>query len=388
MHRNRLFFLFAFLMLSILVVPQVVSAQEPGKAVQQATSGQVQVLNRDGNPINELTDGNKVVLRILLDNLSASNSHVIFLIGETQVADCVIPNGKKDCTSEPIYSLGWYWDVNGASAPQRSLRATINNIEAANIILTIKPRPVVMVHGFASSWEAWKNYLGPLGYLAKEGIAGFAVGDGQVEGVMNTGNLDNPNGRTNTIHQNAEIVGNYIQQVKQRTGAEMVDLLAHSMGGLISREYISHIMSDRDVGQLIMLGSPMAGTDCADLPASLGLYLPATLELRPSYVVGIFNPNATERHGIAFHALAGNPIQDAFKSPCTSVPSDIAVSLGSVTAIPLQSAKMSILHQDLNTSDTVFDDFGGTVFHDVSHLLVYGCLLDAHEDACGVMLGR
>lgn len=54
------------------------------------------------------------------------------------------------------------------------------------------------------------------------------------------------------------------------------------MGGLIARYYIDRVMTSRDIAQLLMLGSPMAGTDCADLPASLGLYLPASLEIRPA----------------------------------------------------------------------------------------------------------
>jgi pimeloyl-ACP methyl ester carboxylesterase len=214
-----------------------------------------------------------------------------------------------------------------------------------------------MVHGFKSDWAAWSEYLGPEGFLAEVGISGFAVGDGQVEGQMNTGSLDDPTARTNTIHQNAMIIGQTIAQVKQATGAEMVDLLAHSMGGLISRYYIDSLMADRDVAQLIMLGSPMAGTGCAVLPVSLGLFLPASLEIRPSYVTDIFNRQITQRRGIAFHALAGNPILEAFKSPCTTVPSDLLVSQQSVGAIPLEFQTMPVLHTDLNTSAQVFSEF-------------------------------
>jgi hypothetical protein len=116
-------------------------------------------------------------------------------------------------------------------------------------------------------------------------------------------------------------------------------------------------MGDRDVAQLIMLGSPMAGTDCANLPAALGLYLPATLELRPSYVRSIFNTQITQRRGIAFHALAGVPILEGFKSPCTDVPTDLAVSLSSVTAIPLDAVQLPILHPELNLSAQAFDEF-------------------------------
>ena len=85
--------------------------------------------------------------------------------------------------------------------------------------------------------------------------------------------------------------------------------------------------------------------------------MPATLEIRPSYVEDIFNWQIIHRHGVPFHALAGVPIRDAFKSPCTTVPSDLAVSLASVTAIPLQATQLPILHVDLNSSKEVFNQF-------------------------------
>jgi pimeloyl-ACP methyl ester carboxylesterase len=179
---------------------------------------------------------------------------------------------------------------------------------------------------------------------------------------MNTGRLDQPTGRTNTIAENAAILGQYIEAVKKKTGAQKVDLLGHSMGGLISRYYIDRLMGDTGVGQLIMLGSPMTGTGCANLPAALGYYLPAVLEIRPSYVGGIFNAQITHRHGVPFYALAGVSILEALKSPCTPIPSDLAVSRNSVDGIPLHLSTMDVLHIDLNTSPRVFNEY-------VAHLL-------------------
>ena len=323
----------------------------------QVPSGTLSLLNRAGDEEDALVDGNLVRLKLNLSQKTAQAVDITFLIDSEQVAVCTIPKESNACTSEPLASLGWYWAADGSPHSQRILSALSSGIQLASLPIQIRPRPAVMVHGFASGWDAWTNYLGPDGYLASVGIPGYAVGDGQVEGRMNTGSLDDPAGRTNTIQQNAEIVGEYIHNVKNVTGAEMVDLIAHSMGGLISRYYIGQVMQDRDVAQLIMLGSPMAGTECANLPASLGLYLPAVLEIRPSYVESIFNQQVTSRRGLAFYALAGDPITEAFKSPCTSVPTDIAVSQSSVTAIPLNSRVMPVLHTDLNTSRTVFDEF-------------------------------
>lgn len=221
----------------------------------------------------------------------------------------------------------------------------------------VSQRPVVMVHGFISNYQTWNSYLGPDGFLASVGLQGFAAGDGQVPGKMNTGSITDPALRTNTIAENAEILGEYIQGVKQLTGASQVDLLAHSMGGMISRYYIDTVMDERDVAQLVMLGSPMLGSDCATLPASLELYLPATIEIRPSYMRDIFNKQVTDRKGVPFYALAGTVITEQFRSPCTNIPSDLVVSKDSVQGIQVHLTELSTLHSEMTTSREIFDSF-------------------------------
>jgi pimeloyl-ACP methyl ester carboxylesterase len=223
--------------------------------------------------------------------------------------------------------------------------------------IQVSPRPVVMVHGFISNWQTWNSYLGNTGYLASIGLQGFAVGDGQVPGVLNTGEITDPVRRTNSIAQNAEILGQYVQYVKDRTGAEMVDLLVHSMGGMISRYYIDRLMQDRDVAQLIMLGSPMGGSDCSVLPAALGFFHPASIEIRESYMRGVFNQQITHRRGIEFYDLGGTAIDESFKSPCTDIPNDTVVSFDSINAIDLESSQLEVIHSELTLSETAFEGF-------------------------------
>ena len=174
---------------------------------------------------------------------------------------------------------------------------------------------------------------------------------------MNTGVMTDPTSRTNTIAQNAAVERQYIVEVKKATGAQMVDLVVHSMGGMISRYYIDRLMPDRDVAQLIMLGSPMGGSDCAVLPAALGFFLPASVEIRQSYMEGVFNRQITHRRGVQFYDLGGTAISKPFQSPCAAVPNDLAVSVESVNAIPLQSSRFDILHTELTSSPAVFHHF-------------------------------
>lgn len=218
-------------------------------------------------------------------------------------------------------------------------------------------RPVVLVHGFNSNYQTWTTYLGTDGFLADDGLQGFAVGDGQVPGVMQTGSITDPGLKTNTIAQNAGELKKYIDGVKKLTGAKEVDLVVHSMGGLISRYYIDRLMDEKDVAQLIILGTPMNGTDCANLPASLNLYLPAILEIRPSYITGIFNPQITDRKGVPFYALAGTALDQPVQSPCTPVPSDIVVSADSVAGIEMHLTRLPVLHTIMTNSPEIYRDY-------------------------------
>jgi hypothetical protein len=136
-----------------------------------------------------------------------------------------------------------------------------------------------------------------------------------------------------------------------------MDLVVHSMGGMIGRYYLDRVMTTDNVAQLIILGTPMAGSACASLPAALGILLPATLEIQPSYMVNVFNQQIVHRRGVPFHAIAGTKLQDSVESPCTPVPSDLVVTLDSVEAIPMPVQQIDLLHMDLNTSPRVFAEF-------------------------------
>jgi pimeloyl-ACP methyl ester carboxylesterase len=326
-----------------------------------ASNASIAIINRGGKITARITDGDTISLQIKLSQKLTQQTSITFTLDDQDsiVGNCVVPTDSDTCQTEAFPSLGWHWGPGGVEKSKRVVNAyeNGNSLLGQSEPLEVRARPVVMVHGFISSWDAWKPYLGPDGFLSPIGIQGFAVGDGQVEGVMNTGALTNPAGRTNTIAQNAEIEGQYIDGVKKATGAEMVDLVVHSMGGMISRYYIDRVMQERDVAQLIMLGSPMGGSDCSVLPAALGFYLPASIEIRQSYMRDVFNNQIVHRQGVEFYDLGGTPILEPFKSPCTDVPNDTVVSFGSINAIDLKSEKMDVIHSELTYSPLVFEKF-------------------------------
>ncbi|MBI5880143.1 MAG: alpha/beta fold hydrolase [Chloroflexi bacterium] len=333
------------------------SAAGNASGLQQSGPG-VSVLDSKGAPASRITDGDSIKLRAQTDAKAAASTRLVFRLAGDDIAvgECSMPAGSDSCETASLRAYGWYWGKDGQPRASRPIGARSDDGRVSLTgTLALTPRPVVMVHGFSSSWEAWSNYVGDSGYLAGIGVAGFAVGDGRVPGVMNTGSIDNPTGRTNTLDQNARILGSYIAAVKQKTGAQQVDLVGHSMGGLIARYYLDRVMGERDVAQLLMLGTPNLGTDCGVLPSALSFYLPATLEIRTSYVSGIFNRQITHRKGVPFYMGAGIPIADPVKSPCADVPSDIAISRASVSGVQGTVVEVPLVHPDLNTSRDVFD---------------------------------
>ena len=61
-----------------------------------------------------------------------------------------------------------------------------------------------------------------------------------------------------------------VAEVKSRTGAKQVDIVAHSMGGLISRHYIKELAGEGHVERLVMLATPNHGTIVSFLAPTAG----------------------------------------------------------------------------------------------------------------------
>jgi pimeloyl-ACP methyl ester carboxylesterase len=315
--------------------------------------------NLAGKAVESLVDGDTIQLHAALASTARRTTDIVFRLDavEQPIASCTIARGGKTCDTVALRALGWYWDDRGAPRPSHTISVETIDRSSASIQVRVAPRPVVLVHGFMSDHKTWTAYTAPGGFLARIGLKGFAVGDGNADGLINSGDITRPKTATKTLPENAAALAAYIAGVKKSTHAEMVDLVAHSMGGLISRYYVARLMQGRDVAQLMMLGSPHGGSECSGLAAALGVLGPASLELRPAYLRQIFNRGVTRRNGVPFYMLAGDPILESFKAPCTGVPSDGVVSVDSASAIPGSVTRMSIRHTDMTRSEDVFSKF-------------------------------
>ncbi len=108
--------------------------------------------------------------------------------------------------------------------------------------------PIILVHGYhgtpTGTWQTMKTRLQQ---------DGFTVFETDLAPGIPSANGD--------IVNYANILKNHIQQVKTQTGASQVDLVVHSMGGLVSRWYIQQPGYQGDVRRLIMLGTPNHGSE-------------------------------------------------------------------------------------------------------------------------------
>jgi len=68
-----------------------------------------------------------------------------------------------------------------------------------------------------------------------------------------------------TVEAMLDEVADFLQAVAEQTGAEKVHLVAHSMGGLVSRDYVKNLGGSTTVDSLITMGTPHYGTDLAVL---------------------------------------------------------------------------------------------------------------------------
>ncbi|MET8075054.1 alpha/beta fold hydrolase [Streptomyces sp. NPDC005303] len=113
---------------------------------------------------------------------------------------------------------------------------------AAQLPTEAKP-PVVLLHGFIDNRSVF--------VLLRRSLAQH--GRQQIESL-------NYSPLTCDIRAAAELLGRHIEGICERTGSERVDVVGHSLGGLIARYYVQRLAGDTRVRTLVTLGTPHSGT--------------------------------------------------------------------------------------------------------------------------------
>jgi pimeloyl-ACP methyl ester carboxylesterase len=165
-----------------------------------------------------------------------------------------------------------------------------------------KPLPVLLIHGYASDasvWGEWEKML------KKDGIKVTAV----------TFNDDDRCGDSEShAHELREIVTDF----KEKTGADKINIVAHSKGGLDTRVYLARDLSNDDIANLIMIGTPNLGS-----PLAFGsfAYPPMIFPLLKDFICwpavydlipGSAATKAVENENTNYYTIAGRWITDPY----------------------------------------------------------------------------
>lgn len=329
-------------------------------------------------PANRTTDGNLVKVTVNVENPTDAmlDATVRILQAETMMP---LPNGvfRTPLAAGMAHRIELTWDTQGwtwydPQCPECYATAHPDHRLIVQLItkewlfddheqtVTIKPKPVVLVHGMSSNADTWAAYPGLL--QARHPLwAAYPAPN------LKTGNdLINVQA-SNTLMQNAGELDRYIETTRAAEQAWHVDLVAHSMGGLISRQYIQRFMPEAPVADerplaahLLMLGTPNRGSLCAKALTLVHWLtdnpnLNAPIELIPE-VVASFNQRVTEQRGVSFAVLAGW----FFTYPCdplTPTQSDIVVTVESAKYIYSDTEDTTSLHTAMTSNGGDFANF-------------------------------
>ncbi|MFC5215428.1 lipase family alpha/beta hydrolase [Streptomyces coerulescens] len=132
-------------------------------------------------------------------------------------------------------------------AQERRATPTLPSPDTAKLPTETNP-PVVLLHGFIDNRSVF--------VLLRRNLAQH--GRHQVESL-------NYSPLTCDIRTAAELLGRHIEGICERTGSRQVDVVGHSLGGLIARYYVQRLGGDHRVRTLVTLGTPHSGTSVVPL---------------------------------------------------------------------------------------------------------------------------
>lgn len=197
------------------------------------------------------------------------------------------------------FTVTQYGRAGSSSTPNRNLAGLVYQ---ATFATPAAPEPIVLVPALTASFN-------PATILADRDsdqwdFAPFAnlFYQGLLDRLAQQGFIENQNlfiAHYDWRNPVADAAANYLQPVidhaKQATGASKVDIVAHSMGGLVARAYIQSDNYGEDVDQLIMLGTPNLGAADAYVAWEGGVMPERWSSGLRLYLVGVENSLRTVR---------------------------------------------------------------------------------------------
>lgn len=181
----------------------------------------------------------------------------------------MVPKDDKKSKRSWLKRSAFLQDITGGTHGLSYLRnlARGNRVERKAELETLdnERRPVLLIHGF----------LGTRGsmYLLEKRL----VDDGFTVLSFNLGSLN-----SRDIRGSAFLIGQKVERLLQQAECEEIDIIGHSMGGLIGLYYIKKLGGHRFVRRLITMGTPARGTWAALAGvALLGVFSTSSWQLLP-----------------------------------------------------------------------------------------------------------
>ncbi|MFA5871095.1 MAG: alpha/beta fold hydrolase [Parcubacteria group bacterium] len=172
-------------------------------------------------------------------------------------------DNSKDLSSLLDFQHNWWGSRSG---PEK----TAGNINTSNFTVKEDFRdPVIVIPGIMGSWKVGDKWeLDPITH-SYDNLIFELDNEGYTPGYDL---FEFPYQWRNSNVENAEYLGNYIDAIETQKSWPKVDIVAHSMGGLLARQYIESFENEYeiDVDQLITLGTPHNGSLVAYLMREAG----------------------------------------------------------------------------------------------------------------------
>ncbi|MEI5524107.1 alpha/beta fold hydrolase [Streptomyces brasiliscabiei] len=219
---------------------------------------------------------------------------------------------------------------------ERRVTPTLPPADAPRLPTEEKP-PVVLLHGFIDNRSVF--------VLLRRSLA--QAGGRHLESL-------NYSPLTCDIRAAAELLGRHIEDICERTGQERVDVVGHSLGGLIARYYVQRLGGDHRVRTLVTLGTPHGGTRAVPLADAH----PIVRQMRPgSEVLEELKEPAPDcrTHFVAFwsdldHVMA--PLETACVNHPDLMAQNIRVTGIGHLALPVHPAVAAGIREALDTPRT------------------------------------
>ena len=175
------------------------------------------------------------------------------------VGDSVVDSGKAALYMRQL--------LRGNSAEPSALgvaRATGPSSSGGHVRADAVTTPVLLLHGYLATRGSV--------HLLEKRLAGL----GHIVMTYRLGSV-----HLGDIQDSAGFIARKVESLVAQTGVEKVDVVAHSMGGLVALDYLKRLGGHRRVRRRVLLGTPILGTWSALLGIATIPLGRASLQLLP-----------------------------------------------------------------------------------------------------------